>query len=250
MAATDPDAHGGAALSRALQRAHGLDEALMRAIGAAHFHPFDDSGRIGASVSAAQVALEHGRALRVLVADGLPTSALSLMRLQHEALVRALWLLYAASDLAIDTLSVPLSKETESAARSLPMMAEMLKQLGQKPAAAQALIGLQAFKDNNAATLNSFVHSGIHALQRQAQGYPAPLIVGALRNCNGLMVMTAMMLAVLTGRQALVHAVSQLQATFVDDLPPVFPPAPPGHEQAPAVTPARVATQDFKNSST
>lgn len=82
----------------------------MRAIVAEHFRPFDESDRIGASVSAAQMALEHGRALRVLVADGLPTSALSLMRLQHEALVRALLLLYAASDLAIDMLSAPLSK--------------------------------------------------------------------------------------------------------------------------------------------
>ncbi len=222
----------------------------MRAIGAEHYRPFNDSDRIGASVSAAQVVLEHGRALRVLLADGQPTSALSLMRLQHEALVRALWLLYAASDLAVDTLSAPLSKEVESAARSLPMMAEMLKQLGQKPAAAQALIGLQAFKDNNAATLNSFVHGGIHALQRQAQGYPVALIVGALRNCNGLMAMTAMMLAVLTGRQALVHVVSQLQATFTGDLPPVFPHASPGHEQPPAATPARVAASNFRNSST
>lgn len=212
-------------LARALARADELDEALMRAIDAAHFRAYDDSARIAASVSAATVALEHGRALRVLVADGLPTAALSLMRLQHEALTRALWLLYAADDTAIAKLAAPLTKETEAAAGKLPMMADMLKQLGTKPAAAKALIGLLAFKDNNAAALNSYVHGGIHALQRQAQGYPAPLIVGALRNCNGLMVMTAMMLAILTGRQPLVHAVSLLQATFAEDLPPVLPQA-------------------------
>lgn len=213
------------ALARALARADELDEALMRAIDAAHFQAYDDSARIAASVSAATVALEHGRALRVLVADGLPTAALSLMRLQHEALTRALWLLYAADDTAIAKLAAPLTKETEAAAGKLPMMADMLKQLGTKPAAAKALIGLLAFKYNNAAALNSYVHGGIHALQRQAQGYPAPLIVGALRNCNGLMVMTAMMLAILTGRQPLVHAVSLLQATFANDLPPVLPQA-------------------------
>jgi len=237
------------ALDRALARAEELDEALMRAIDAAHFRPYDASDRISASVSAASVALEHGRALRVLVADGLPTAALSLMRLQHEALTRALWLLYAADDPAISKLSAPLSKEAESAAGKLPMLADMLKQLASKPAAAQAVTGLLAFKDNNAAALNSFVHGGIHALQRQAQGYPVPLIVGALRNCNGLMVMAAMMLAVLTGRQPLVHAVSQLKATFAYELPPVLPQGSPAQEYPPATAPLSAAAYKTKNSS-
>lgn len=241
-------AHDDAELTRMLHRADELDAALMHAIHATHYRPYDDSDRISASVAAASVALEHGRGLRVLVADGLPTAALSLMRLQHEALTRALWLLYAANDLAISKLSSPLTKETESAAGKLPMLADMLKQLGTRPAAAKALVGLLAFKDNNAAALNSFVHGGIHALQRQAHGYPAPLIVGALRNCNGLMVMAAMTLAILTGRQALVHAVSQLQTTFADDLPPVLPHAAPGQEPPTSAPPAGAADQDRKNS--
>ena len=221
----------------------------MLAIHADHFRAYDNSARIAASVSAASVALEHGRALRVLVADGLPTAALSLMRLQHEALTRALWLLYAADDTAIGKLTAPLTKEAELDAGKLPMMADMIKQLGTKPAAAKALIGLMAFKDNNAAALNSYVHGGIHALQRQAQGYPAPLIVGALRNCNGLMVMAAMMLAILTGRQPLVHSVSQLQATFADDLPPALPHASPGQEHPRPAAPTSAAAQNPKNAS-
>ncbi|VTU24979.1 hypothetical protein SRS16CHR_03567 [Variovorax sp. SRS16] len=231
------------ALNQALGRAEELDEALMSAIDAVSYRPYDNSDRISASVSAASVALEHGRALRVLVAGGLPTTALSIMRLQHEALTRAVWLLYAASDLAIAKLSAPLTKETEAAAGKLPMLADMLKQLADKPGAAQPLIGLLAFKDNNAVALNSFVHGGIHALQRQARGYPVSLIVDALRNCNGLMVMAVMMLAVLTGRQAVVHRVSGLQATFADDLPTPLPAkAGPSPEQAQPTAP-----QDPKN---
>lgn len=214
---------GAATLAYALARADELDEALMAAIDAASYRPFDDSDRISASVAAAGVALEHGRALRVLVADGLPTAALSLLRLQHEALTRTVWLLYAATDSAIAKLSAPLTKEAEAAAGKLPMLADMLKQLADKPGAAQPLIGLLAFKDNNAAALNSFVHGGIHALTRHAQGYPVPLLVGTLRNCNGLMVMAAMMLAVLTGRQPLVRGVGLLQAQFAADLPPPLP---------------------------
>ncbi len=242
------------ALAHALARADELDNALMRAIDAPNFRAYDDSDRIGVSVAAAGLALEHGRALRVLVAEGLPTAALSLMRLQHEALARALWLFYAADDLAIEKLSAPLSKEAESAAGRLPMMAEMLKQLAQKPAAASPLAALLDFKKNNAAALNSFVHGGIHALQRQAQGYPVPMIVGALHSSNALQVMTAMMLAVLTGGQALVHAVGRLQTTFADDLPPLLSAATtadtprPGHP--PAAAPSGAAAHKPKNAST
>lgn len=235
-------------LARALARADELDDALMLAIGAANFRPYDESVRIAASLSAASVSLEHGRALRVLVADGLPTAALSLMRLQHEALTRALWLLYAADDAAISKLTAPLTKEAERAAGKLPMMADMLKQLGTQPAAAMPLERLLAFKDNNAATLNSFVHGGIHALHRQAYGYPMPLIVGALRNSNGLMVMAAMMLAVLTGRQSLVSAVSRLQVTFADGLPPVLPLASRGQEHPKPAAPVRAADTEANNS--
>lgn len=220
------------ALARALTRADELDAALMRAVDADHYRPYDDSHRLAVCLSAANIALEHGRALRVLVADGLPTAALSLMRLQHEALTRALWLLYAADDAHISKLSAPLTKDAEVAASKLPMMADMLKQLSSNPKAAKALVGLLAFKANNAAALNSFVHGGIHALQRHAQGYPVPLIVGALRNSNGLMLMAGMVLAILSGRQPLMDAVNHLSVAFANDLPPHIPdqehqPSPP-----------------------
>ncbi|MBW0172135.1 MAG: hypothetical protein KXJ61_18100 [Hydrogenophaga sp.] len=210
-------------LGRALARADELDEAVMAAIAAEQYSPYDGSTRINASVSAACVALEHGRALRVLIAQGLPTAALSLLRLQLEALTRAVWLLYAATDLSVEKLAAPLSKDTEAAANKLPMLADMLKQLAAKPAAAQPLLGLQAFKDNNAAALNSFVHGGIHALHRYTQGFPAPLLIGAVRNCNGLLLMAGMMLAVLAGNQPMVRRVSRLQVEFAADLPPSLP---------------------------
>ena len=234
-----PKEAGSAALTQSLLRAEQLDTDLMDALGAANYRPCDDSARISASVSAASVSLEHGRALRVLVAEGLATAGLSLLRLQHEALTRSVWLLYAADEPAIAKLSAPLSKEAEAAANKLPMMADMLKQLAGKPAATQPLLGLLAFKDNNSAALNSFVHGGIHALQRHAQGFPLPLVLQAIRNCNGLMLMTGMMLAVLAGSQPLVGRVGRLQAAFADDLPP--PPPMPGRD-ATAPTP-----QDPKN---
>ena len=105
------------------------------------------------------------------------------------------------------------------------MMAEMLKQLANEPKAAQALMGLQAFKTNNSPALNSYVHIGIHALQRQATGYPVAVVQGVLRNSNGLLLMTAMSLAVLSGQQPQVGRIVQLQleAVFSGVLPERLP---------------------------
>lgn len=65
---------------------------------------FDGSPRREAALSMCLVAMEHAVALRALMTLGLPTSAISLMRLQFEALTRAMWLLYSASDMAFDRL--------------------------------------------------------------------------------------------------------------------------------------------------
>lgn len=194
MADAQPDTDL-AALDRALQRADSPDQALMQALDAENYRPFDQSDRISTSVAAASLAIEHGRAMRLLVAEGM--------------------------------LTAPLSKDAEAAANKLPLMADMLKQLDDKPQATVPLIALRAFNGNNAPALNALVHGGIHALTRSRSGYPVPLLIAALRDGNGLMLMAVMMLAILAGRQPLVHAVSQLQASFSADLPPPMPTTEP-----------------------
>lgn len=212
------------ALNAALQRAQALDDTILAALNTPDYRPYSDSPRISTSVAAASVAFEHGRAVRALIAQDMVTSALSLIRLQHEALTRAVWAFYAATDLAIDKLSAPLSKDTEAVANKLPMLNDMLKAIqGKAPEA--ATLGLLAFKDNNNAALNSFVHGGIHALQRHTQGYPLPLVRQAIHNGNGLQLMAAMMLAVLTNNPVTTRRIGALQAEFVDCLPSPLPQA-------------------------
>ncbi|WP_412034982.1 DUF6988 family protein, partial [Vibrio sp. 1403] len=46
------------------------------------------------------VSLEHAESLKILLATRNFTSALGLLRLQFESLVRGMWVLYAASDVA------------------------------------------------------------------------------------------------------------------------------------------------------
>lgn len=202
-----------------LRRSDELHEALLNLLDGAEFDP---SPRGEAAFAMCSVALEHGLSLRALMAMRLPTSAVGLMRLQFEAVTRAMWLQYAASDLAIEKLSAPLTTESEKAAKNLPSASEMIEQIGKRigpsvPAAAHQM--LAHFKDVSWHAMNSFVHGGIHPLRRQAEGFPVHLALQILRNSNGLLTMTAMALAVLTLDEAVAKPMSKIQPAFADCLP-------------------------------
>lgn len=135
-------AHSDDPLDQMLTRSDTLMERLTELLDDAEF---DGSPRGEAALGMCVVAMEHATALRALMALGLPTSAVSLMRLQFEALTRAMWLIYAASDAAIEKLSAPLTIETEQAAKNLPSAKEMIDQIGKRvgqsaPAAAHGML--------------------------------------------------------------------------------------------------------------
>src|SRR5690606_468091 len=108
---------------------------------------------------------------KILIATGNFTSALALVRLQYEALVRGMWLLYAASDSVASKLMNEFSRESVGNSEKLPMQAEMLKSLEGK-APKEALISLLSFKEHSWKPLSSYVHGGVHALHRHSKGYP------------------------------------------------------------------------------
>lgn len=202
-----------------LRRSDELYEALIELLDDA---VFDSSPRGEAVFGMCSVAFEHGFSLRALMALGQPTSAVGLMRLQFEAQTRAMWLQYAASDLAIEKLRAPLTLESEKAAKNLPSASEMIEEIGKRvgtkvPAAAHQM--LVNFKEVSWHAMNSFVHGGIHPLRRQVEGFPIHLALQIVRNSNGLLTMTGMMLAVLTGDEAITKPMSKIQPAFADCLP-------------------------------
>ena len=211
-------ANGAEGLARILDRSDALESAIVDPLGGDGYRVYDDSARIAASFAACSVSLEHAQALRTLIRDGLLTSGVSLMRLQHEALTRAVWLLYAASDEAVTKLVTPLTPAAEKVANKLPMLAEMLGAIAGKapPAATQMLV---QFKDVHAPALNSFVHGGIHPLQRHAEGYPVPLLIQVVQNSNGLLTGTGMLLAILSGNAVVAKQMAAIQPAFADCLP-------------------------------
>ena len=106
---------------------------------------FDDSDRLSVTRTVCSISLEYANSARLLIEAGNFTSAIGLMRLQYEAIVRAVWLLYAASDTAVSKLAVELTLESEQKASNMPILSVMLKQVNDK-APKQATQMLNEFK--------------------------------------------------------------------------------------------------------
>ena len=83
-------------LSTLMARTASLHRALEDAVGELEENPTDLRATV--TMEALLVAEQHGRALRELLSLDLQVSAMGMMRLQYEAVLRAIWLLFAASD--------------------------------------------------------------------------------------------------------------------------------------------------------
>jgi hypothetical protein len=182
------------------------------------------SDRLKATRGMCGVAFEHAESIKILIATRNFTSALGLVRLQYEALVRGLWLLYAAPDAAVDRLMGEFTRESVGRNEKLPMQAEMLKVLDGK-APKDAMISLESFKEHQWKPLSSFVHGGVHALQRHSNGYPEALLTQVLRASNGLLTMVAMTLLMISSDRTKVGLLSKVQMEFNDCLPEPHPSA-------------------------
>lgn len=130
---------------------------------------FDDSPRIVVSDVACSMSLEHWSATRSLIVAGMLPSAVVVHRAQFEALLRSIWILYAASDEQLSKLSTELTIETEQNAKNLPQVADMMAAINKK-GPLHAYEALNRFKENSWKALNSYAHAGLHPIKRHAEG--------------------------------------------------------------------------------
>lgn len=167
------------------------------------------------------LSIDHAIGLQALLAV-LPASAIALLRLQFETLVRATWAWYAAEDRDLDTLVSPLTPTTEQAARKLPMVGKMLSAISETaPEGASQLLARANSRLGHG--LNSFVHGGIHPFARRTEGYPDDLLLDVLRNSNGMSMLTLILLAEIAGDDGIIELVRALNAEFRDALPSIEP---------------------------
>lgn len=200
-----------------IERSHKLFKELDDVVD----HPFfDDSERLKLSVVLADTSLDFGLSVRLLCVSEQLLGASACLRSQFEALVRSVWANHCATDGQVSRLSrADLSLETQQGARSVPLANEMLEALGKIPQLHGLNIALREFKESSWQPLNSFVHSGIHAVHRTRFGAPPQLINQTFRISNGLCVLAYMHLAVLTGIPGLQKELLAATACFASVLP-------------------------------
>lgn len=163
------------------------------------------------------ISFEHAQSLKMLIAGSNFTSAIALLRIQYECYVRAVWIYYAASDVWIEKLDSLLTHDSDIAAQKLPLLAAMLKDLEDK-APQNAMLPILEFKEYSWKPLSSYVHGGLHPIDRHKRGYPVELLKMAIMASNGVSGMAAMFGAVLSGYQPNVSRVTQTFYLFRDCL--------------------------------
>jgi len=129
-----------------------------------------------------------------LLEDQNPISAVSIVRLQAEAVLRGVWILFAASDGWIQKFSSdPKLPQKEPA--EFPRVFEMLNDLPNSPADPILHQSLQGLKDLAWDSLNSYTHGGLRLVRRALEGFDDDLLLWMLRTANSLTYIAAQLLA-------------------------------------------------------
>ncbi|WP_414704342.1 DUF6988 family protein [Pseudomonas sp. UBA4194] len=183
----------------------------------------DRASRIQAARSLASLGFQHARSVKHLVAASLYTSAAALVRVQYESLVRAIWTLYVATDSQAELMLADLDDESAKKASKIPMLSQMLVAI-EENAPHAPVAHLKEFKHYSWRPLSSFVHGGIHAVNRHGKGFPQDLVLMVVRHSNGLLGIAGNLLLILAGVPTETGKMAGIYAEFKDCLPPINPP--------------------------
>jgi hypothetical protein len=157
----------------------------------------DGSSRGRLVSSASMSAVEHGLAIRLLISAEQFASANELLRVQFEAVVRAIWLHTSAPDAVV--------------AGDTPSVQDMLDAID-RDAPPQVGTMLRDLK---------YAHADIDSRARSDVGYSTDYALGVLRNANGLSAIASMQIAMLSGDERVTNGMRQIQMDHLDCLPAV-----------------------------
>lgn len=180
---------------------------------------WDESPRIMLSATLAVSSLQFAAAVRALCGSGLLLGASATLRSQFEAVIRSIWVLHRATDIQVERLSADLSLEAQQASKNIPLVNEMIGELEKVPQLKNLLVALNEFKTSSWVPLNSFVHSGIHAIHWTKKGAPPQLLDSVFRSSNGLTLIAFQHIGILTGRQNVQFELFSAAASFSSILP-------------------------------
>ena len=202
-----------------IDRAHELISALEHVVD----HPFfDDSERLSLSVVLAEASFEFAFSVRLLCVSGQLLGASACLRSQLEALVRSVWAFHCATDNQVSCLSKDdLSPESQQQAKRIPQANAMLEELEKHPSLLGFTAAIKEFRDCAWQPLNSFVHSGIHAVHRTKHGAPPQLIEQIFKISNGFCFLAYNHLGLLTGVPRIQNRLFAATESFSSVLPDI-----------------------------
>lgn len=180
-----------------LKRAEILQDALASIV---DYPLLQESPKVKLSATLTIGSLQFAAAVRVLCGSGLLLGASATLRSQFEAIIRSVWVLYRATDNQIERLSANLSLEAQQASKNIPNTSQMIAELENISQLKNLLVALNEFKTSSWTPLNSFVHSGIHAVHWTKNGGSSQLLDTVFRSSNGLTIISFQHLGILTGR--------------------------------------------------
>lgn len=160
------------------------------------------------------IVFEHSHAISLLINEGMFVTCMSVFRMQFDALVRQVWFLYVATDSQIEKLSTPLTNENFSALNNLvPSTKEMMDDL-EKSAPEDLNAKLKQFKLQSTKALGSFVHTGMHAIEKKKRGFNVNIISSVLKQSNNLLNMAFFGLAFLENDEEFAYIAVNLHKRF------------------------------------
>ena len=183
-------------------------------------HPiYNADTRTKLALTLAISSMQFSDAVRLLCSQGLILGIGTTLRSQYEALVRSVWVLYCATALQVEKLDTVLNAESQQASKNIPSVHEMLGELEKIPQIQNLLISFHEFKDSSWLPLNSFVHSGIHAVFWTKHKAPPELIEQLFRISNGLNVIAFQGMGILTGIPTIQKEIFSVIVHYSDCLP-------------------------------
>lgn len=180
----------------------------------------DGSIRSVLTKSLSGISFEHSNSIMLLMAVNNYTTAVSLLRLQYEAVARAMWTHFAAKDTFLAKYAAP--TDIKKLPPDFPTITEMIEQISNGPVKGPGEM-LSSFKEVTWSGMNSYVHNGFLPIERFLNGYPEGLLIQIVESSNALNIMVAMVLARMSGDYSLANRVKQLQLDFKDSLPVLEP---------------------------
>lgn len=168
------------------------------------------------ALDACALVLTHGQAIRLLLNSKLENPALALLRVQHEALLRAAWLAHAAADAEIAALAAPQTDEALKQANQLPLPGVLLRQIEASDAPDALKQGLREFRDIAWAGANSYTHAGLLPLGHVGTGHDERVLGQALQASNAHGYAACMISAKFLGNATVHPSINLVAITHAD----------------------------------